>query len=64
MVSSFLINTEKSVFQEEYAMAFTNEYLAGVYEKVVRDNPGETEFHQTFAGSGQRTILLSVSERS
>ncbi len=47
MVSSFLINTEKSVFQEEYAMAFTNEYLAGVYEKVVRDNPGETEFHQT-----------------
>ena len=28
-------------------MAFTNEYLAGVYEKVVRDNPGEAEFHQT-----------------
>jgi glutamate dehydrogenase (NADP+) len=28
-------------------MAFTNEYLKNVYEKVVRDNPGETEFHQT-----------------
>ena len=28
-------------------MAFTNEYLKGVYEKVVRDNPGESEFHQT-----------------
>ncbi len=28
-------------------MAFTNEYLKGVYEKVVRDNPGENEFHQT-----------------
>ncbi len=28
-------------------MSFTNEYLKGVYEKVVRDNPGETEFHQT-----------------
>ncbi len=28
-------------------MAFTNEYLADVYERVVRDNPGETEFHQT-----------------
>ncbi len=28
-------------------MAFKNEYLAGVYEKVVRTNPGETEFHQT-----------------
>ncbi|MBE6621892.1 MAG: NADP-specific glutamate dehydrogenase [Ruminococcaceae bacterium] len=28
-------------------MAFKTEYLAGVYEKVVRTNPGETEFHQT-----------------
>ncbi len=28
-------------------MAFVNEYLKGVYEKVVRDNPGENEFHQT-----------------
>ena len=28
-------------------MAFTNEYLKNVYEKVVIDNPGETEFHQT-----------------
>ena len=28
-------------------MAFTNEYLKGVYEKVVLDNPGESEFHQT-----------------
>ncbi len=28
-------------------MAFTNEYLKGVYEKTVRTNPGETEFHQT-----------------
>ena len=28
-------------------MSFTNEYLAKVYEKVVADNPGETEFHQT-----------------
>ncbi|MBE6582340.1 MAG: NADP-specific glutamate dehydrogenase [Ruminococcaceae bacterium] len=28
-------------------MAFTNEYLKSVYEKVVKDNPGETEFHQT-----------------
>ncbi len=28
-------------------MSFTNEYLKSVYEKVVRDNPGETEFHQT-----------------
>ncbi len=28
-------------------MAFKTEYLAGVYEKVVRANPGETEFHQT-----------------
>ncbi len=28
-------------------MAFTNEYLLGVYEKTVRTNPGETEFHQT-----------------
>ena len=28
-------------------MAFTNEYLKSVYEKVVRDNPGENEFHQT-----------------
>ncbi len=28
-------------------MAFTNEYLKNVYEKVVLDNPGETEFHQT-----------------
>ncbi len=28
-------------------MAFTNEYLKSVYEKVVVDNPGETEFHQT-----------------
>ncbi len=28
-------------------MSFTNEYLSNVYEKVVRDNPGETEFHQT-----------------
>ncbi len=47
MVSSFLIIPSISVFQEEYAMAFKNEYLAGLYEKVVRDNPGETEFHQT-----------------
>ncbi len=28
-------------------MAFKTEYLAGIYEKVVRTNPGETEFHQT-----------------
>ena len=28
-------------------MAFKTEYLAGVYDKVVRTNPGETEFHQT-----------------
>ena len=28
-------------------MSFKTEYLAGVYEKVVRTNPGETEFHQT-----------------
>ncbi len=28
-------------------MAFTNEYLKGVYEKTVRTNPGEKEFHQT-----------------
>ncbi|MBE6636336.1 MAG: NADP-specific glutamate dehydrogenase [Ruminococcaceae bacterium] len=28
-------------------MAFKTEYLAGVYEKVVRTTPGETEFHQT-----------------
>ena len=28
-------------------MAITNEYLAKVYEKVVRTNPGETEFQQT-----------------
>ncbi|MBQ7779705.1 MAG: NADP-specific glutamate dehydrogenase [Clostridia bacterium] len=28
-------------------MAFTNEYLKSVYEKVVADNPGENEFHQT-----------------
>ena len=28
-------------------MSFTNEYLKNVYEKTVRTNPGETEFHQT-----------------
>ncbi len=28
-------------------MSFKTEYLAGVYEKVVRTNPGEIEFHQT-----------------
>ncbi len=28
-------------------MAFKTEYLASIYEKVVRNNPGETEFHQT-----------------
>ena len=27
-------------------MAFTNAYLAGVYEDVVRANPGEPEYHQ------------------
>ncbi len=43
----FLIITDQSVLQEEDNMAFTNEYLKSVYEKVVLDNPGETEFHQT-----------------
>ena len=43
----FLIITDQSVLQEEDNMAFTNEYLKSVYEKVVKDNPGETEFHQT-----------------
>ena len=43
----FLILTDQSVLQEEDNMAFTNEYLKSVYEKVVADNPGETEFHQT-----------------
>ena len=43
----FLIITDQSVLQEEDNMAFTNEYLKSVYEKVVADNPGENEFHQT-----------------